>query len=132
MDCNTRCVPVRGTHRIYGRNSNINLRITMAKKPHLSRRYMGWKTKTTNGDLCKYRVYEIMGTGRKGEQRTFVVQSLVLTDEPSGYLFNHTSRILRVFKGKALLLNEEIHIAESWLMIGVAVGKLMENKNNDK
>lgn len=103
-----------------------------AKKPHLSRRYMGWKSKTTNGDLCKYRVYEIMGTGRKNEQRTFVVQSLILTSEPSGYLSNHTSRILRVFKGKALLLNEEIHIAESWLMIGVAVGKMMENKNNDK
>lgn len=103
-----------------------------AKKTHFSRRSIRWRGKTTHGDPCKYRVYEIMGTGRKNEQRTFVVQSLVLTDEPSGYLSNHTSRILRVFKGKALLLNEEIHIAESWLMIGVAVGKLMENKNNDK
>ena len=103
-----------------------------AKKVHLSRRYMGWKTKTTNGDLCKYRVYEIMGLGRKGDQRTFVVQSLILTSEPSGYLTNHTSQILRVFKGKTLLCTEEIHIAESWLLIGVAVGKLMENKNNDR
>ncbi len=103
-----------------------------AKKPHLSRRYYGWKTITTNGDLCKYRVYEAMGLGRKDGQRTFVVQSLILTSEPSGYLANHTSKVLRVFKGKALLLTEEIHIAESWLMIGVAVGKLMENKNNDK
>ena len=103
-----------------------------AKKPHLSRRYMGWKTKTTNGDLCKYRVYEIMGTGRKNEQRTFVVQSLVLTDEPSGYLFNQTTRILRVFKGKALLLITEMHTAESWLLIGNAVERMMENKNNDK
>ena len=104
----------------------------MAAKIHLSRRYMGWKTKTTNGDLCKYRVYEIMGLGRKGDQRTFAVQSLILTETPDGYLSNQTCRILRIFKGKALLFNEEIHIAESWLLIGCAVGKLMENKNNDK
>ena len=102
----------------------------MAAKIHLSRRYMGWKTKTTNGDLCKYRVFEVMGTGRKGDQRTFVVQSLILTDSPMGYS-NHPT-VLRIFKGKALILLEEAHIAESWLLIGCAVGKLMENKNNDK
>lgn len=101
-------------------------------KPHLSRRYMSWRTKTTNGDLCKYRVYGIMGTGRKNEQRTFVVQSLILTDEPSGYLLNQTTRILRVFKGKTLLLITEMHTAESWLLIGKAVERMMANKNNDK
>lgn len=102
----------------------------MAKKPHLSRRYMGWKTKTTNGDLCKYRVYEMMGTGRKGDQRSFLVQAYILTEEPMGYSRN--PMVLRVFKGKALICIEEMHTAESWLLIGCAVGRLMENKNNDK
>jgi hypothetical protein len=91
---------------------------------------MGWKTKTTNGDPCKYRVYELMGTGRKGDQRTFIVQALILTDTPNGY--THNPQILRVFKGKTLLFIQEQHTAESWLLIGCAVGKMMENKNNDK
>ena len=102
----------------------------MAKKPHLSRRYMGWKSKTTNGDPCKYRVFELMGTGRNDGQRTFVVQALILTDNPNGYSTNPA--ILRVFKGKALICIEEMHIAESWLLIGLSVQTLMENKNNDK
>ena len=92
---------------------------------------MGWKTKTTNGDLCKYRVYEIMGTGRKDEQRTFVVQSLILTSEPGGY-YDKDFYIGRVIHGKALIISEELHIAESWMRIGAAVGMLMEYKNNDK
>lgn len=102
----------------------------MAAKIHLSRRYMGWKSITTNGDLCKYRVYELMGTGRKGDQRTFVVRCYILTSEPMSY--SHNPYVLRGYKGKVLICVEEAHIAESWLMIGVAVGKLMENKNNDK
>ena len=102
----------------------------MAAKIHLSRRHMGWKTKTTAGDLCKYRVFELMGTGRKGDQRTFVVQSLILTDNPMGY--SHNPIVLRVFKGKALICIEEMHMAESWLLIGHAVGRMMANKNNDK
>ena len=102
----------------------------MAAKIHLSRRYMGWKTKTTTGDLCKYRVYELMGTGRKGDQRSFVVRAYILTDNPMGYTNNPV--ILRPFKGKVLMCIEEMHTAESWLLIGCAVGKLMENKNNDK
>lgn len=101
-----------------------------ANKIHLSRRHMGWKTKTTAGDLCKYRVFELMGTGRKGDQRTFVVQSLILTDNPMGY--SHNPIVLRVFKGKALICIEEMHMAESWLLIGHAVGRMMMNKNNDK
>ena len=72
----------------------------MAAKIHLSRRYMGWKTKTTNGDLCKYRVFELMGTGRKGDQRSFVVRANILTDNPMGYTNNPV--ILRPFKGKVL------------------------------
>jgi hypothetical protein len=101
-------------------------------KPHLSRRYMSWRTKTTNGDLCKYRVYELMGTARKDGQRTFISDCLILTAEPSGYLLNQTTRILRVFKGKTLLLITEMHTAESWLLIGKAVERMMANKNNDK
>ena len=101
-----------------------------AKKPHISRRYMGWKTKTTAGELCKYRVYEVMGTGRKGDQRSFVVRAYILTDNPMCYSNNPV--VLRVFKGKALICIEEMHTAESWFLIGYAVGKLMENKNNDK
>lgn len=101
-------------------------------KPHLSRRYLSWRTKTTNGDLCKYRVYELMGTERKDGQRTFISDCLILTSEPSGYLLNEASRILRVFKGKTLLLITEMHTAESWLLIGKAVERMMENKNNDK
>ena len=102
----------------------------MAAKIRLSRRYMGWKSKTTAGDPCKYKVYELMGTGRKGDQRSFVVRAYILTDNPMGYSNNPI--VLRVFKGKALICIEEMHTAESWLLIGCAVGKLMENKNNDK
>lgn len=102
----------------------------MAAKIRLSRRYMGWKSRTTNGDLCKYRVYELMGTGRRGDQRSFVVRAYILTDNPMGYTNNPI--VLRVFKGKALICIEEMHTAESWLLIGYAVGRMMENKNNDK
>lgn len=91
---------------------------------------MSWRTKTTNGDLCKYKVYELMGTGRKGDQRSFVVRAYILTDNPMGYTNNPI--VLRVFKGKALICIEEMHTAESWLLIGYAVGRMMENKNNDK
>lgn len=103
----------------------------VAKKPHLSRRSIRWKSTTTNGDPCKYRVHELMGTGRKDRERTFVVQCLILTSEPGGY-YDKDFHIGRVIHGKALILSEEIHIAESWIMIGMAVGKLMEHKNNDK
>ena len=103
----------------------------MAAKIHLSRRSIRWRTKTTNGDPCKYYVHELMGTGRKNEHRTFIVKSLILTSVPEWY-YDKDFHIGRVIHGKALLLHEEMHIAESWIMIGMAVGKLMENKNNDR
>ena len=102
-----------------------------AKKVHLSRRSIRWKSKTTNGDPCKYRVHELMGTGRKDRERTFLVQCLILTSVPEGY-YDKDFHIGRVIHGKALIISEELHIAESWMMIGMAVGQLMEHKNNDK
>ena len=102
-----------------------------AKKVHLSRRSIRWKSKTTNGDPCKYRVHELMGTGRKDGQRTFLVRCYILTSVPDGY-YDKDFHIGRVIHGKALLISEELHIAESWMMIGMAVGQLMEHKNNDK
>jgi hypothetical protein len=102
-----------------------------ANELHLSRRSIRWKSKTTNGDPCKYKVYELMGTGRKDRERTFLVQCLILTSEPGGY-YDKDFRVCRVIHGKALLLSEEMHIAESWMMIGMAVEKLMEHEDNDK
>jgi len=102
-----------------------------AKKVHLSRRSIRWRSKTTNGDPCKYRVFELMGLGRKDGHRTFLVQCLILTSEPGGY-YDKQFYIGRVIHGKALIISEEMHIAESWMMIGAAVGTLMEHKNNDK
>ena len=102
-----------------------------AKKTHFSSRSIRWRGKTTNGDPCKYRVFELMGTGRKGGERTFVVQCLILTSEPGGY-YDKDFYIGRVIHGKALIISEELHIAESWMRIGAAVGMLMEYKNNDK
>ena len=103
----------------------------MAAKIHFSRRSIRWRSKTTNGDPCKYRVFELMGTGRKDGHRTFVVQCLILTSEPEGY-YDKDFHIGKVIGGKALIISEEMHIAESWMMIGLAVGQLMEYKNNDK
>ena len=103
----------------------------MDKKLHLSKRSIRWKTKTTNGDPCKYYVHELMGTGRKDMERTFLVKSLILTSEPEGY-YDKDFHIGRVIHGKALIFSEEMHIAESWIMIGMAVDRLMEHENNDK
>ena len=49
-----------------------------ANELHLSRRSIRWKSKTTNGDHCKYKVYELMGTRRKDRARTLLDQCLIL------------------------------------------------------
>ncbi len=103
----------------------------MAKKPHLSRRGITWKCKTNNGDPCKYYVHEIIGKPKQvGGRRHFVVICRILTDLPQGYA--NDPAVLRLYKGKALIETVESHTAESWLLIGNAVGALMGNKNNDK
>lgn len=103
----------------------------MAKKAHLSRRSIRWKSKTNNGDLCKYYVHEIIGKPKQvGGRRPFAVICRILTKTPHEYPNNPT--VLRLFCGKALIQVVESHAAESWLLIGNAVGALMGNKNNDK
>lgn len=103
----------------------------MAKKPHLSRRGITWKSITNNGDPCKYDVREIIGKPKQvGGRRPFVVICRILTDLPQGYA--NDPAVLRLYKGKALIETVESHTAESWLLIGNAVGALMGNKNNDK
>ena len=103
----------------------------MAKKPHLSRRGITWKCKTSNGDLCKYYVREIIEHPKQlGGRRAFVTICRILTDSPQNYANNPV--VLRLYCGKALIETTEAHTAESWLLIGNAVGALMGNKNNDK
>ena len=103
----------------------------MIKKPHLSRRSIRWKSVTNNGDPCKYYVHEVIGRPKEsGGKRAFIVVCRILTAMPENYL-NHPI-VLRLYKGRALIQTEETHTAESWLIIGNAVGALMENKNNDK
>lgn len=103
----------------------------MAKKPHLSRRGITWKSITNNGDPCKYYVREIIGKQKRvGGRRAFVVICRILTDLPQNYANNPV--VLRLYCGKALIETTEVHTAESWLLIGNAVGALMRNKNNDK
>lgn len=103
----------------------------MIKKPHLSRRSIRWKSTTNVGDPCKYYVHEIIGRPKQlGGRRGFLVICRILTATPQQY-GNHPI-VLRLFNGKALIQTEETHTAESWLLIGNAVGALMGNKNNDK
>ena len=103
----------------------------MIKNPHLSRRSFRWKSVTNNGDPCKYYVHEIIGRPKAiGGKRPFIVVCRILTDLPQCYTNNAT--VLRLFCGKALIEIVESHTAESWLLIGHAVGSLMGNKNNDK
>ena len=103
----------------------------MIKKPHLSRRSIRWKSVTNNGDPCKYYVYEVIGRPKEiGGRRAFIVICRILTDLPQNYANEPT--VLRLYKGKALIETVESHTAESWLLIGNAVGALMGNKNNDK
>lgn len=103
----------------------------MIKKPHLSRRSIRWKSITNNGDPCKYYVYEVIGKPKAiGGKRPFIVICRILTDLPQDYA--NEPAVLRLYKGKALIETVESHTAESWLLIGNAVGALMGNKNNDK
>lgn len=103
----------------------------MIKNPHLSRRSIRWKSKTNCGDPCKYYVHEIIGKPKQvGGRRSFAVICRILTDLPQYYTNNPT--VLRLYKGRALIETVELHTAESWLLIGNAVGALMGNKNNDK
>lgn len=103
----------------------------MIKNPHLSRRSIRWKSVTNNGDPCKYYVHEIIGRPKAiGGRRAFFVRCRILTSLPQLYANDPT--VLRLYKGKALIETVESHTAESWLLIGNAVGSLMGNKNNDK
>ena len=103
----------------------------MIRKPHLSKRSIRWKAKTNNGDPCKYYVYEVIGRPREiGGNRAFIVICRILTKEPQNYTNNPV--ILRLCRGMALIETVETHTAQSWLIIGNAVGTLMGNKNNDK
>lgn len=103
----------------------------MIKNPHLSRRGVRWKSITNNGDTCKYYVHEIIGKPKQlGGRRAFMVICRILTDLPQQYANNPV--VLRLYRGKALIETVETHIADSWLLIGNAVGMLIGNKNNDK
>ena len=103
----------------------------MSKRAHLSRRSIRWKSVTNCGDPCKYYVREIIGNPKQiGGRRAFVVICRILTDLPQDYA--NEPAVLRLYKGKALIETVESHTAESWLLIGNAVGALMGNKNNDK
>ena len=103
----------------------------MKKKPHLSRRGICWKSTTSNGDPCKYYIHEVIGvTKDKGGKRPFIAICRILTASPQHY--GNQPIVLRLFNGKALIQTEETHTAESWLLIGNAVGALMGRKNNDK
>jgi len=103
----------------------------MIKKPHLSRRSIRWKSVTNNGDPCKYYVHEVIGRPKAiGGKRPFVVICRILTKQPEQYCNDPV--ILRLCRGMALIETSEVHTAQSWLLIGNAVGALMGNKNNDK
>jgi len=103
----------------------------MVKKSHLSRRSIRWKSVTNNGDPCKYYVYEIIGRPKAiGGNRAFIVICRILTKQPEQY--RNDPAILRLCRGMALIETVETHTAQSWLLIGNAVGTLMGNRNNDK
>ena len=103
----------------------------MLKKAHLSLRSIRWRSVTNNGDACKYYVHEIIGKPKElGGRRAFIVICRILTSSPQNYA--NDPSVLRIYKGKALIETVETHTAESWLLIGNAVGALMGHKNNDK
>ena len=103
----------------------------MAKKPHLSRGRICWKSVTNSGDTCKYYVHEVIGKQKQlGGMRAFIVICRILTATPQHY--GNNPIVLRLYKGKALIETAETHTAQSWIIIGNAVGTLMGNKNNDK
>ena len=94
----------------------------------MSRVAAHWKSKSTNGDPTKVWVREIIYAPKPKDRlmRAYLVTSLILTSMPEKY--TPQARVARLFKGRALLINEEMHTAETWILISGAVQRLLNEK----
>jgi len=103
----------------------------MDKLPYvkrLSRVAAHWKSKTTCGDPEKVWVQELILSPKQKDKlkRAFLVTTLILTSLPEKYTPN--AKVVRLFKGRALLEVREVHTAETWILASGAVQKLLYMK----
>lgn len=87
---------------------------------------MGWKAKTTNGDLAHYYAYpttDVSGAHCVG------LTILILTKEPQNYI---GGEVERMFFGKALYVVREVHSLKTYKALMGAIGHFEQMKLWDK